>query len=209
MGDRLRIAMIAACPFPWPRGTPIRIHRLAEAVAGRGHDVHVLTYHLGHVLEREEFTVHRIRDVPSYRYTAPGPTLRKLIQLDPMLSRLLRRVQREQRFDVVHAHHYEGILVATRARTDAPIVYDAHTMLAGELPYYRLGLPRWFKRWVGGVLDRRLPRRAAHIIAVSESIRDQLLALGVAAGRPVSVIPNGVEWRRFAPAAAARRPGRS
>jgi len=47
MTDSLRIAMIAACPFPWPRGTPIRIHRIAEAVARRGHAVHVVTYHLG------------------------------------------------------------------------------------------------------------------------------------------------------------------
>lgn len=209
MDDGMRIAMIAACPFPWPRGTPIRIHRLAEAVARRGHDVHVLTYHLGQVLERAEFTVHRTRDVPSYRYTAPGPTLRKLVLLNPMLSQLLRTLEREQPFDVVHAHHYEGILVAMCARTVTPIVYDAHTMLAGELPYYRLGLPRWFKRWIGGVLDRRLPRRAARIITVSDSIRDQLIAIGAAREGQVSVIPNGVDWRRFEPAGGARRPGES
>jgi glycosyltransferase involved in cell wall biosynthesis len=207
MGDRMRIAMIAACPFPWPRGTPVRIHRLAQAVARRGHDVHVLAYHLGQALERPEFTVHRIRDVPSYRYTAPGPTLRKLVLLDPMLSRLLRTLEREQPFDVVHAHHYEGILVATCARTATPIVYDAHTMLTGELPYYRLGLPRWFKRWIGGVLDRRLPRRAARIVAVSASIRDQLIAIGAAREGQVSVIPNGVDWRRFEPASDVHRPG--
>ena len=100
--------MIAACPFPWPRGTPIRIHRIAEAVARRGHAVHVVTYHLGEDLADPPFIVHRIRDVPAYRRTAPGPTVRKLFQLDPMLAGLLRRLHREIRFDLVHAHHYEG-----------------------------------------------------------------------------------------------------
>ena len=43
----LTIAMVAACPFPAPRGTPIRALRLAEALAARGHRVHVVTYHYG------------------------------------------------------------------------------------------------------------------------------------------------------------------
>ena len=44
---RYRVAMLAACPFPAARGTPIRILRIAEELARRGHDVDVVTYHLG------------------------------------------------------------------------------------------------------------------------------------------------------------------
>jgi glycosyltransferase involved in cell wall biosynthesis len=197
MTDSLRIAMIAACPFPWPRGTPIRIHRIAEAVARRGHAVHVVTYHLGEDLADPPFAVHRIRDVPAYRRTAPGPTVRKLFQLDPMLAGLLRRLHHEIRFDLVHAHHYEGLLVASHATRGTPIVYDAHTLLASELPTYPLGLPR---RCVGAVapwLDRHLPRRADRIIAVSETIRNTLITLGASAPQRVQVIPNGVECERF------------
>ncbi len=209
MTDRLRIAMIAACPFPWPRGTPIRIHRMAEALAQRGHEVHVVTYHLGDELPSPPFVVHRIRDVPRYRHTAPGPTLRKLAQLDPMLVRLLRRLHHEMRFDVVHAHHYEGILVASRAHQGAPIIYDAHTLLAGELPHYRLGLPRWFTRAAGAYLDRRLPKRADRTIAVSESIRDTLVAIGAVPPEQVQVIPNGVDWERFRVEQSVRCDGRT
>ena len=189
--------MIAACPFPWPRGTPIRVHRIAEAVARRGHEVHVVTYHLGEDLADPPFVVHRIRDVPGYRRTAPGPTLRKLVQLDPMLAGLLRRLHREIRFDLVHAHHYEGLLVASHAVRATPIVYDAHTLLAGELPTYPLGLPRRCIRAVAPWLDRHLPRRADRIIAVSEAIRDALTAPGASAPERVHVIPSGVEWQRF------------
>jgi glycosyltransferase involved in cell wall biosynthesis len=197
MTDSLRIAMIAACPFPWPRGTPIRIHRIAEAVARRGHAVHVVTYHLGEELADPPFVVHRIRDVPAYRRTDPGPTFRKLIQLDPMLAGLLRRRHHEIRFDLVHAHHYEGLLVASHALRGIPIVYDAHTLLTSELPTYPLGLPRRAIRALAPWLDGHLPRRADRIIAVSEAIRRALTTLGASTPQRISVIPNGVEWERF------------
>ncbi|MGH7515276.1 MAG: glycosyltransferase family 4 protein [Gemmatimonadales bacterium] len=197
MTDSLRIAMIAACPFPWPRGTPIRIHRIAEAVARRGHAVHVVTYHLGEDLADPPFVVHRIRDVPAYRRTDPGPTARKLFQLDPMLAGLLRRLDRELHFDLVHAHHYEGLLVGSHALRGTPVVYDAHTLLASELPTYPIGLPRRCLRAVGPWLDRHLPRRADRVIAVSETIRQALLTLGASTPERIHVIPNGVEWDRF------------
>jgi glycosyltransferase involved in cell wall biosynthesis len=189
--------MVAACPFPWPRGTPIRIHRIAEAMAHRGHEVHVATYHLGEDVGNAPFHVHRIRSVPTYRRTDPGPTVRKLFQLDPMLTGLLRRLHDELRFDLVHAHHYEGLLVASWALRGTPIIYDAHTLLGGELPTYRLGgLPRQVVRSVGRHLDRHLPRRADRIIAVSETIRDTLVGLGASEPERLHVIPNGVEWQR-------------
>jgi glycosyltransferase involved in cell wall biosynthesis len=197
MTDSLRIAMIAACPFPWPRGTPIRTHRIAEAVARRGHAVHVVTYHLGEELIDPPFVVHRLRDVPSYRRTDPGPTVRKLFQLDPMLSGLLRRLHREIRFDLIHAHHYEGLLVASHGLRGTPVVYDAHTLLTSELPTYPLRLPRGCIKALAPWLDRHLPRRADRIIAVSERIRRALTSLGASAPERVHVIPNGVEWERF------------
>jgi glycosyltransferase involved in cell wall biosynthesis len=197
MTDSLRIAMVAACPFPWPRGTPIRIHRIAEAVARRGHDVHVVTYHLGEDLCDPPFVVHRIPDVPGYQRTEPGPTLRKLFQLDPMLAGLLRRLHGEIRFDLVHAHHYEGLVVASHALRETPIVYDAHTLLASELPTYPMHLPRGWIRAVAPWLDRHLPRRADRIIAVSERIRRTLTTIGASPPERLHVIPNGVEWERF------------
>jgi glycosyltransferase involved in cell wall biosynthesis len=197
MTDRLRVAVVAACPFPWPRGTPIRIERIADAVARRGHDVHVVTYHLGEVPAGSPFRIHRIRDVPAYRRTGPGPTLRKLFQLDPMLAGLLRRLHGEMRFDVVHAHHYEGLLVASHAVRDAPIVYDAHTLLANELPAYPLGVPRRCVRALAPWLDRHLPRRADRVIAVSETIANALSSAGASSPDRLHIIQNGVEWQRF------------
>lgn len=195
----LRVAMVAPCPLPWPRGTPIRIFRTAEALARRGHEVHVVTYHLGQDAGALPFRLHRIRRIPTYRRTAPGPTLQKLLVADTLLRRLLARVLDDHRPDVVHAHHYEGLLVArgpTRARA-LPLVYDAHTLLSSELRFYPLGVPGRLKDLVGGWLDRRLPHRADHVIAVTEGVRRRLVQGFGLPPADVTVVMNGIEHAHF------------
>lgn len=202
MTKNLKVAIVAACPFPLARGTPVRILRMAEALAQRDHVVHVATYHLGEGKISPGVTVHRIEDVPSYRKLSPGPTYRKLFVVDPKLARLLRGLLREHRFDVIHAHHYEGVLVGAAARMGmrTPLVYDAHTMMASELPFYPLGLPHGVKRTVGRWVDRLFPRFADHTVCVTDVIRDKLVGdVGLPPGK-VSVISNGVEADHFDPA---------
>ncbi len=212
--NKLRVAVVAACPFPVPRGTPIRILRLAEAVADRGHEVHVATYHLGSGKVASALQIHRIGDVPSYRKLSPGPSFRKLVQVDPALTRLLRGLLSRERFDVIHAHHFEGLLVGAAARVGrkVPLVFDAHTLLMSELPYYSLGLPKAVKLTLGRFADRVLPRLAEHITCVTDTIRDKLVhETGLKPDR-VSVISNGIEIDHFDPArlpAAASRPDKS
>ena len=202
--------MVAACPFPFPRGTPIRIYRMAEALSRRGHDVQVVTYHLGEPVKDPTFPIHRVSKIPSYRKTAPGPGLQKLLVLDPLLVLKLREVLSRGSFDVIHAHHYEGLMVAKAARPlgGPPVVFDVHTLLESELPHYALGLPSGLKRWIGRGFDRWLPGRADHVIAVTDDIRSRLVDAGTVDDECVSVIPNGVETEQFdVPTPAPRCPG--
>jgi glycosyltransferase involved in cell wall biosynthesis len=198
----LRIAVVAACPFPLARGTPVRVLRLSEALADRGHEVHILTYHLGSGPVAPAVQVHRIRDVPSYQKLSPGPTYAKLFRVDPLLIGLSRRLLRSQSFDVIHAHHYEGLLVAAAARLGRriPIVYDAHTLLMNELPSYPLGLPYGVKRAISIGLDRLLPALADHTVCVSQVIHDRLITHARIDPKKVSVMANGVEFEHFDPA---------
>lgn len=204
----LRIAIVAACPFPLPRGTPVRILRMAEALAERGHEVHVATYHLGSG-KAAGVRIHRTRELRSYRKLGPGPSYRKLLIMDPLLVRCLRKLLREASFDVIHAHHYEGLLVgaAARGRRGIPLVYDAHTLLTSELPFYRLGLPRWFKRSLGVWMDCRIPRLADHTVSVTDTIRDKLLRNDALDARRITVVSNGVELDHFDPAKHPSPPG--
>ncbi len=198
MSRSLRIAMVAACPFPRPRGTPVRIFRMAEALAGRGHDVHVVTYHHGDE-KTGPMQIHRTPEIPSYRKYSPGPTLLKLVLLDPLLARRLVGVLRDYEIDVIHAHHYEGLLVGAwaRFRTGRPVIFDAHTLLETELPSYGSFIPRGVKKVIGGTIDRILPRWADHVVSVTERIRGSLICKSRLDPDRVSVVSNGVEIENF------------
>lgn len=194
-----RVAMVAACPFPFERGTPVRIHRMSEALAQRGHAVELVTYHLGDRSVQLPFDVHRIREVRSYNKTEAGPSYQKLLVCDTLLARLLQRVIREKRCEVVHAHHFEGLLTALWATRGmgVPVVFDCHTLLASELQYYGMGLVRRAKSAIGRWFDRQLPRRADFITAVTEDIAQQCVErCGVPADKVTAVV-NGVEIDTF------------
>src|SRR5713101_4460725 len=105
-----RIAMVAACPFPSPRGSQVLIRELAQALAERGHIVHVVTYPYGEsLIPLHGVFVHRVRRVD---WPAPSGVLgwRKVL-LDLRLARILHAVVRRERIEVIHAHNYEGPLV--------------------------------------------------------------------------------------------------
>lgn len=197
----LGIVMIAACPFPFPRGTPIRILRQAEALAARGHEVHVVTYHLGSGPLPQGVAVHRIDGPASYTKVSPGPSLHKLVTLDPKLRRLLAATLESQHVQIVHAHNYEGLLVARLVRCGARrLVYDAHNLLGAELPSFVTGLPAAVTGAVGSLFDRLAPRLADHTVTVTATLRDHFVEqLGCPAER-LSVIENGVEAEHFAAA---------
>jgi glycosyltransferase involved in cell wall biosynthesis len=174
---------------------------MAEALAERGHEVHVVTYHLGTGEVAPALHVHRIRNLRFYQKLSPGPTYRKLLLVDPLLVLRLRRLLRELPFDVIHAHHYEGALVGAMARLGrrVPMVYDAHTLLMSELPFYSLGLPARVKRSVGMWMDGWIPKLADHTVCVTDTIRDKLIREAGMDPRRVSVISNGVEFEHFDP----------
>lgn len=209
MTTPLRVAVVAACPFPERRGTPVRIQRIAEGVQRRGNQVHVVTYPYGRGDVEAPVTLHRVGSAGTSYRPAPGPSLSKLLIIDPLLVRLLRRVLREQKIDVIHAHHYEGLLAGAvaRAGTGIPLIYDAHTLLESELPSYARVVPAGLKRSFGALLDRRLPPLADHVISVTDRIRDALLASTSFRPEQVSSISNGVEIDLFDRSAAPEEGG--
>jgi glycosyltransferase involved in cell wall biosynthesis len=191
--------MIAACPMPARRGTPLRIERLTEALIARGHHVELITYHVSDDAQTLEFPVHRIFNKRVYWRMPAGPNLRKLALYDPALAIKVWRVLAGSRFDVIHAHHLEGLLVAlpSRLRHGVPIVYDAHTMLSSELPSYGPGFSKRVVSTVGRWFDGVLPKAADHVAAVTTDIRDRLTARHGLSPDRISVVTNGVETECF------------
>ncbi|MFO7975518.1 MAG: glycosyltransferase family 4 protein [Candidatus Hydrogenedentota bacterium] len=188
-----RVAMVGACPYPVPQGSQVLLRDTARALHEAGHAVHLVVY--GHGLGEavDAFSVHRCRTVPGYRRTSAGPSLMKPFA-DAFLVSALRRVVREENIEVVHAHNYEGLMVALTARV-RPVVYHAHNAMADELPWYFSGR-RWARR-VGRWLDRTFPKRADRIVAPHQPLADYLISRGCGAER-ISVIPPACRLVDFA-----------
>jgi glycosyltransferase involved in cell wall biosynthesis len=199
MKTSFRIAMVAACPFPYPRGTPIRIFRMAEALAGLGQEIHVITYHLGQNIKSIDFLLHRIPKLKFYRKVSPGPNYIKLMVVDPLLTYTLIKLYRKYNFDIIHAHHFEGLMAswAIKLFTKTPIIYDAHTVLSTELHHYDLHLNSRIKKKLGRTLDRYLPKLADYVICVSEQVQSHLLKDTNMSPQNLSVIMNGIELEHF------------
>jgi glycosyltransferase involved in cell wall biosynthesis len=204
------VLLIAACAFPCARGTAARVLGQALALRRHGVDVTVATYDLAEFDPPAGLPVWRIPRVPTHRSTRPGPSLQKLALLDPLLAALTWRVARDQRPHVLHGHHVEGALLALGVgkRLGLPVVFDAHTSLAAELPTYGpAGLESLLRR-SGAALDAFLTRRSAHVFAVTEALRAELLTRAGPSLDPerVSVAPMGLELEAIAPEARTRRP---
>jgi glycosyltransferase involved in cell wall biosynthesis len=172
---------------------------MSEALAAAGHEIHVVTYHLRGAGTSTGLIVHRTANLLSYRKESPGPAVQKLGLVDPLLVARLARVVREHRVDLIHAHHYEGLLVARAVArwSGHPVIYDAHTLLESELAHYLPRVLHGAARRVGRLLDTWLPRKADHIISVSAAIRSRLLELGAAHPDRITVVGNGVEQAHF------------
>jgi glycosyltransferase involved in cell wall biosynthesis len=199
----LRVTLVAACPFPCARGGAARV--LGEALALRrlGVEAEVVSYDLAEGEPPPGLPVHRIPRVSTPRASRPGPSLEKLGLLDPLLLARTAQVARLLRPHLLHGHHVEGALVALAAgrRRGQPVVFDAHTSLAAELPSYAPPAAAALLARAGGALDGWLVRRADRVVAVTEALRAELLARAGAAVGPerVSVIPMGLERERLRP----------
>lgn len=191
---KLRIAMVGACPYPVPQGSQVFLRDTALTLHAAGHDVHLVVYGYGLGADHSGLKIHRCRRLPGDTKTSAGPSLSKPF-LDLALTLTLRRVVREHRIDVVHAHNYEALLVALLAGK-RPIVYHAHNAMADELPYYfsRTFLPERFGRW----LDRTVPRRADRIVVPHRRLAGHLIIRGCD-HRKVSIIPPPLDASQFQP----------
>ncbi len=178
-----RVAIVAACPFPTLQGSQLLIRRLAQGLLGRGHAVTVVAYAEGLEDALAGIPVRRIRPIPGCRALGSGPRPSKLL-LDASLLATLLRVLREERIEIVHAHNYEAALVGLTAGRIAgvPVIYHSHNALAEELPtYFRGRVARRIARALGALVDREVPRRADHCIAICQELVGFLRARGVGA----------------------------
>jgi 1,2-diacylglycerol 3-alpha-glucosyltransferase len=195
----LKIAMVAACPFPAAFASSGLIREMSLALSKLGHEIHVVTYHLGRSdFVTEPLVIHRILGIPGYQKLCSGISKGKPL-LDILLTLKLFQVCRHVGIDIIHAHNYEAPPAGffSRFMLDIPVVYHAHNTMYHELPtYFANRRMKQIAEFLGGKLDRWIPKRADSVVALSDSQRDYLVNAGVPPDR-LSVIPPGIFPEQF------------
>jgi len=151
----LHILMIAPTSFFLDYGCHVRILEEARVLQRLGHQVTIVTYHLGRDLPGLEIL--RTRPTPWRADYEVGSSLHKLV-FDVFLAwRVLGLILR-RRFDLIHAHLYEGALIGAvfgRLR-GLPLLFDRQGSLTSEMVDHRFLDPKglWY-RWVR-LLEERI-----------------------------------------------------
>jgi glycosyltransferase involved in cell wall biosynthesis len=179
----MRILVIAPQPFYQERGTPIATRMLIEALQSAGHDVDVLTYHVGEDPGLPGVRVFRAPSVPFVRDVPIGFSMRKLL-CDVALAVRLVTLTRRHCYDVLHAVE-EAVFPSLIVRgLGCRVVYD----MDSSLPEQLLGKYRSLHR-LEGVL-RRFERfaiaRSDLVLAVCEDLAARVRAY--ATPTPVDVL---------------------
>ncbi len=196
--NRYSIAMVAACPFPANHGSAASIREMSDTLSEMGHTVHIVTYPTGQdEIRVRHARVHRAAPFRPEGNAKVGPSPEKFV-FDFKLLRLLCRVIREERIDIIHAHNYEGALVGVLAKwiTGRPLLYNAVNLMSDELAGYRFIRPAWLARGLARALDWFTPIFPDHITAVSPELKDWFVEHGVPE-RKVDMVPAGIEPELF------------
>jgi glycosyltransferase involved in cell wall biosynthesis len=194
---RLKVCVLAACPFPANHGTPGSIRELTEATAERGHEVHVVTYHFGESLPLRNVHLHRIPDWTREKKIIVGPTRTRPLYDFQMIFTALKTIRRH-RLDLIHAHGYEAALVAACCRpfVRVPVLYSAHNAMGDELASYDFFRSKRMAKALAWALDRTVPRIGDRCIPHSANLQEFLHARGLSE-RTDPVLNFGVDFERM------------
>lgn len=196
--DALRVLMIAPTPYFSDRGCHVRIYEEARALTKLGHEVCIVTYHLGR--DMPGVRVVRTPQVPWYNKLEAGPSWHKPY-LDALLLWKSLAEARTFRPHLIHAHLHEGALIGSVLKPilRIPLLFDYQGSLSGEsLNHGFLRETSLLMKLFKG-LERFIDRRADLIITSSDKGRQELLQeWGIASGRVINLI-DGVDTEIFRP----------
>ena len=129
----MRVLLLAPQPYYIDRGTPIDVDILARALCEEGHEVDLVCYPDGESRSYPGLTIHRVKAPGLLRGSPPGFSLKK-VGLDVLMSPLVVRLARKNRYDVVHAGE-EAVFLAMALKWffRIPYVYDMDSSFAQQM----------------------------------------------------------------------------
>ena len=162
----------------------------------QGHQVRIVTYHLGRDLE--PVPVERIVAVPWYSKQGAGPSWHKPY-LDLLLLATTMRVARSFKPDLIHAHLHEGVLIGwpVSRLLGIPLLFDYQGSLSGEsLNHGFFGSGSVLHRLFRAV-EARINRLADRVITSSTPGLQELTRIWRLPLDRVTALPDGVDTTVF------------
>lgn len=204
----MKILMIAPQPFFEPRGTPFSVLGRLKGLSELGHEVDLLTYHIGKNVPIPGVTIHRTPRLGFIKSVRIGPSGPKML-LDVLLLFkaiwfLLRR-----RYDLIHTHEeasFFGIILAKLFIK--PHLYDMHSSPTEQLSNFKYTRLRllvrafdWIERRVinsSSAVITICPALAEHVKAVNSRVPQMMIENVVSERDPASISTKEVESFRLA-----------
>ncbi len=198
MSEKLKVLMIAPTPYFADRGCHVRIYEEARALMRLGHDVRIVTYHLGR--DMPGIPTYRIPLVPWYKKLSAGPSWHKPY-LDILLLFRALTVARIFRPHILHSHLHEGAFLGVFLKRvlKSPLLFDCQGSLTTEMVDHGFAVPGSVVYRVFRSLEKFINRNADFIITSSGAGAEELVERwGIKAERVRGLI-DGVACEEFRP----------
>jgi glycosyltransferase involved in cell wall biosynthesis len=206
MSEKLKILMIAPTPYFADRGCHVRIYEEARALMNLGHEVRVVTYHLGR--DMPGITTCRIPSVPWYKKLTAGPSWHKPY-LDLLLFFKALSVAKKFRPHILHAHLHEGAFIGVFLKKflKRPLLFDCQGSLTTEIIDHGFVKPGSMMCGFFRFLENYINRRADFIITSSGAGATELVEKWMVKAHKVRSLMDGVDCEEFRsfPKEGARR----
>ncbi|MCJ7580316.1 MAG: glycosyltransferase family 4 protein [Candidatus Aminicenantes bacterium] len=183
--------MLAPEPFFQPRGTPISIYFRIRALADLGHNIDLVTYHLGKNKTIKNLKILRIPDLFFIKKIKIGPSFAK-IPLDFLL--LLRAMFQLtiKPYDLIFSHEEAGFFGAALGKIwNIPHIYDMHSSLPQQLDNFEFSKSRHIKGlflWI----EKFILKNSNTIIVICPDLSQTVQKLGY--GRKAILLQNFIDF---------------
>lgn len=173
----MKILMLAPEPFFQPRGTPISIYFRIKALSDLGHNVDLVTYHLGEDKRINGLKILRIPDLFSIKRIKIGPSFTK-IPLDFLLLCKATWQMMKKRYDLIFSHEEAGWFGTALAKIwGIPHIYDMHSSLPQQLENFGFSRSKLIKR-IFLRLERFVLKNSKAVIVICLDLEAKVKELG-------------------------------
>lgn len=133
----MKVLMIAPQPWFSPRGTPFSVLHRLNALSHLGHNIDLVTYHIGKDIPIKNVNIYRIPKLPFIKTITVGPSLKKIL-LDLFIYLKARKLLKQFKYDLLHTHEEAGFMApAILKRFEVRHLYDMHSSLPQQLTNFK------------------------------------------------------------------------